>query len=109
MLAGFCAVAFALFTLQAWRVTVHFPGWLYPGSFLTVTALGRLTYSRRRWARLLLVVISGLGAAAAASGALQGFYYSPLIAVVLLVLAVLLAAAAWRLQTSPHVDMFLSI
>jgi len=106
-LAGYCAIALALLTLQAWRTTVHFPGWLYPGSLLVVIALGLLTYKRRRWARPLLVAVSGLAATAIALGALQGFYYSPVAAAVLFIIAVLLAIAAWRLQTSPHVDSFL--
>jgi hypothetical protein len=107
MLAGFCAVAFALLGLQAWRVSGHFPGWVHPGALLGVIALGLLTYGRRRWARILLVVFLGLACVALALGAWQGFYYSPAMAVVLLIVAVLLAGAAWRLQTSPHIDAFL--
>jgi hypothetical protein len=39
--------------------------------------------------------------------ALSGFYYSPMVAVVLLIVAGLVAGAAWRLQTSVHIQAFL--
>ena len=107
VLAGFCVVALASLTVQVWRVTGHFPGWLYPGSLLAVIPLALFTYSRRRWARLLLVVVSGLIAAVVVLAALGGFAYSPPTAIALLIVAFLLAVAAWRLQTSPHVDMYL--
>ena len=106
-LAVFCAVAVALLMLRAWRVSSHFPGWLYPGALLAMIALGLLTYTRRRWARALLVVLAGLTSGAVTLAALQGFYYSPLVAAALLIVAALFAGAAWRLQTSLHVDAFL--
>lgn len=107
MLAVSCGVVVMLLTLQAWRVTGHFPGWLFPGILLAVIPLGLLTYRRRRWARTLLVVLAAFTAAAVALGALQGFYYAPVMTAVLLIVAALLAGVAWRLQTSRHVKAFL--
>jgi len=100
-------VMFALLALQTWR-TGHSPGLRYPGALIAASALGLLTFKRRRWARTLLVVLAGVAAAAVTLAALQGFYYSPIGAAALLLGAALFAGIAWRLQTSHYINAFLT-
>lgn len=103
----FCAVVLASLTLRAWSGSGHSPEWSYLGGLAAVIALGLLTYRRLSWARTLLVVAVAIASVAFVLAASKGFYYSPVGAVVLLLVAGLLAAAAWRLQTSAHIQAFL--
>ena len=106
ILAGLCIAIATVLMIRAWLVTVHFPGWIYPGALLLTLALSVLTMARRSWARRVLVVLAALASLAILAGSLQGFVYSPGVAVVLVFVAVLAAAIAWRLQTSRYVNAY---
>lgn len=104
--SAICVAASLLLVVQAWIITVHFPGWLYPGIFLLTVALSVLSYRGHRWARLALAGECGLLALAVAAAAIQGLAYSTITALSAAVIAVALAAASWRIAASSRIAAY---
>jgi hypothetical protein len=102
------ALTFALIAYLAWWRSGEIRWLTAAGRPLGLAGLGVLAANGQRWARTTATLWMGLTAVVVGFGAVTAASVSVGAGVFMFAIALIFAVAAFRLQTSPHVDAYLA-